>query len=138
MSSHIIEDLTSCILDFQANMVRVTYRKKTTIVEPDIEPGHTASLDYTWTSSRAREEPDVEGGTIKWRKLGFDSEDLMQEFAEVGMLGLDCLVCFSSSYFSLENPHNGWFLSIYSCACVRRNTLWPKTRISLPKSSRNN
>ncbi|THG99143.1 hypothetical protein EW026_g3135 [Hermanssonia centrifuga] len=99
MSSHIIEDLTSCILDFQANMVRVTYRKKTTIVEPDIEPGHTASLDYTWTSSRAREEPDVEGGTIKWRKLGFDSEDLMQEFAEVGMLGLDCL-----KHFVAEDP----------------------------------
>ena len=92
MASHMIEDLTSCILDFQANMVRVTYRKKQTVVEPEIEPGHTASLEYIWTCSRTREEPDGEGGTLKWRKLGFDSEDLMEEFREVGVLGLDCLV----------------------------------------------
>lgn len=92
MSSHTIEDLTSCILDFQANVVRVTYRKKNTVVEPELVPSHTAALKYIWSSSKAQEEPDPEGGTIKWRKLGFDSEDLTQEFQEVGVLGLDCLV----------------------------------------------
>ena len=92
MSSHTIEDLTSCILDFQANMVRVTYRKKNTVVEPELVPGHAALLDYIWTNSKVQEEPAPEGGTIKWRKLGFDSEDLTQEFGEVGVLGLDCLV----------------------------------------------
>ncbi|KAF7793496.1 hypothetical protein EIP86_004608 [Pleurotus ostreatoroseus] len=94
MASQTIEDLTSGILDFQANMVRVTYRKKTTIVEPEIEPTHTTSLVYIWQHSRQREEPDGEGGTLKWRKLGFESEDLMQEFEEVGVLGLDCLKNF--------------------------------------------
>lgn len=97
MSSHTIEDLTSCILDFQANMVRVTYRKKTTIVEPELEPGHSAALQYIWTNSKVREEPDGEGGMLRWRKLGFDSEDLMQEFREVGMLGLDSLVRATST-----------------------------------------
>lgn len=93
MSSHTIDDLTSCILDFQANMVRVTYRKKTTLVEPDVEATHNAALQYIWTSSRMTEEEDVEmGGKIKWRKLGFDSENMSQEFSDVGVLGLDCLV----------------------------------------------
>ena len=92
MSSHTIEDLTSCILDFQTNMVRVTYRKKTTPVEPEIEPSHGAALRYIWENSKVYEEPDPEGGTLMWRKLGFDSEDLQEEFREVGVLGLDCLV----------------------------------------------
>ena len=87
-----IEDLTSCILDFQANMVRVTYQKKMTVVEPEIEPTHTTSLVYIWTHSKTREEPDGEGGTLKWRKLGFETEDLMREVGEVGVLGLDCWV----------------------------------------------
>ena len=93
MSSHTFEDLTSCILDFQANIVRVMYRKKHTLVEPGVEPGHAASLNYVWVNSRAREDPDPDGGTIKWRRLGFDSEDMTQEFGEVGVLGLDCMVC---------------------------------------------
>lgn len=93
MSLHIMEDLTSCILDFQANIVRVTYRKKTTLVEPDSEPLHTAALEYIWSSSRLQEETDEQGQPLKWRRLGFDSEDMVQEFSEVGVLGLDCLVC---------------------------------------------
>lgn len=91
MSSHTIEDLTSCILDFQANMIRVTYRRKTTYVDPVTEPSHIASLAYIWTSSRLNEE-EREDGLYKWRKLGFNGEDLSQEFSEVGVLGLDCMV----------------------------------------------
>ena len=34
-SSYIIEDLTPSILDFQANVVRVVYRLKTTAVDPE-------------------------------------------------------------------------------------------------------
>jgi|SRR5882762_5135887 hypothetical protein len=93
MSSHIIEDLTSCILDFQANIIRVTYRKKTTLVEPDVETSHAAMLKQIWTASRLKESPDENGENTKWRKLGFDTENLTQEFGEVGVLGLDCLVC---------------------------------------------
>lgn len=109
MTSHTIEDLTSCMLDFQANMVRVTYRKKNTIVEPELEAGHAATLRYIWTCSKANEEPAGEGGTIKWRKLGFDSEDLVQEFGEVGVLGLDCLVRASAN-----RDGNKWWLMILS------------------------
>lgn len=92
MSSHTIEDLTSCILDFQSNMVRVTYRRKSTVVEADEEPEHAASLNYIWQNSRVREDFGEDGSILKWRLLGCDTEDLAQEFGEVGVLGLDCLV----------------------------------------------
>jgi engulfment and cell motility protein 1 len=97
MSSHTIEDLTSCILDFQANMVSVNYRKKTTLVEPEVEPLHEAALKYIWRFAGLQEEDDVlpgaePGAKIKWRQLGFDTENMSHEFGEVGVLGLDCLV----------------------------------------------
>jgi engulfment/cell motility protein 1 len=91
MSSHTIEDLTSSILDFQANMIRVTYRRKTHFVDPIREPSHLAALEYIWRASKlmGEQQSDV---PYKWRKLGFLTEDISQEFAEVGVLGLDCLV----------------------------------------------
>jgi engulfment/cell motility protein 1 len=92
MSSHTVEDLTSCVLDFQGNMARVIYRKKTTLVEPDVEETHAAALDYIWTNSRLQVETASDSTTLKWRQLGFASENLSHEFAEVGVLGLDCLV----------------------------------------------
>lgn len=95
MSSHTIEDLTSCILDFQANIVRVTYRQKTSIVEPDVETSHAAMLKQIWIVSKLSESPDENGENLKWRKLGFDTENLTQEFGEVGVLGLSCLRCFA-------------------------------------------
>ncbi|KAF9454260.1 hypothetical protein P691DRAFT_809803 [Macrolepiota fuliginosa MF-IS2] len=91
MSLHTIEDLTSCILDFQANMVRVTYRKKTTLVDPENEPAHHEALAYIWESSKLEVDEDETGSIVQWRKLGFESEDIVQEFSEVGVLGLDCL-----------------------------------------------
>lgn len=95
MSLHTIEDLTSCILDFQANMVRVAYRKKTTFVFPEEDLAHDAALNYIWKRSNLVEEEDETGLPLKWRQLGFDSEDIIQEFSEVGVLGLDCLVCLA-------------------------------------------
>jgi engulfment/cell motility protein 1 len=92
MSSHTVEDLTSCVLDFQGNMARVVYRKKTTLVEPDVEETHATALDYIWTNSRLQVETASDGTTLKWRQLGFASENLSHEFTEVGVLGLDCLV----------------------------------------------
>lgn len=94
MSSLTIEDLTSCILDFQANMVRVTYRKKTTLVEPEAEEAHREALRYIWGSARLQESDDGEGGKRRWRKLGFETENMSHEFVDVGVLGLDCLVGF--------------------------------------------
>ncbi|KAH9940806.1 ELMO/CED-12 family-domain-containing protein [Epithele typhae] len=99
MSSHTIEDLTSCILDFQANMVRVTFRKKTTLVEPDFEPLHSSALQLIWEKSRLNEEREDANTFIKWRQIGFDSEDIGIEFREVGVLGLDCL-----KYFVEKDP----------------------------------
>ena len=109
MSLHTTEDLTSCILDFQANMVRVTYRKKTTIVDPDDDELHAAALRSIWACSKLTEEVDSEGQILKWRKLGFETEDIDQEFSEVGVLGLECLVsaCSSTRYHaSLSYIHH--------------------------------
>jgi engulfment/cell motility protein 1 len=92
MSSHNIDDLTSSILDFQANIVRVTYRKKSTLVEPEVEPLHESALEYIWNCSKVQDGRDKDGEVLKWRKLGFSSENLVHEFQEVGELGLDCLV----------------------------------------------
>ena len=92
MSLHTIEDLTSCILDFQANIVRITNRKKTTLVDPEIEDAHAVALLAIWECSKLEEEIDANGHPLRWRKLGFDTEDIMQEFSEVGVLGLECLV----------------------------------------------
>ncbi|KIJ65621.1 hypothetical protein HYDPIDRAFT_175010 [Hydnomerulius pinastri MD-312] len=94
MSSHVIDDLTSCVLDFQANIVRVTYQKKTTLVEPEVEPTHDSALEYIWDSSKIPEGLDDEGQVLKWRKLGFATENILEEFEEVGVLGLDCLRSF--------------------------------------------
>jgi len=91
MSSHTIEDLTSSILDFQANMIRVTYRRKTHFVDPVREPSHLSALECIWDASKLAEDQQPDG-TYKWRKLGFLTEDTSREFAEVGVLGLDCLV----------------------------------------------
>lgn len=91
MSSHTIEDLTSSILDFQANVIRVTYRRKTHFVDPVGEPSHLSALEYIWNASKLAEEQQPDG-PYKWRKLGFATEDLSREFVEVGVLGLDCLV----------------------------------------------
>ena len=93
MSSHTIEDLTSSILDFQANMIRVTYRRKTHFVDPARESSHLAALDYIWDASKLTEEQQPDG-PYKWRKLGFLTEDISREFIDVGVLGLDCLVWF--------------------------------------------
>lgn len=118
MSSHTIEDLTSSILDFQANMVRVVYKRKTTPIDLE-DDAVRGVLGYVWAAAKVddddspgevvREEDgllmvngsggaagkrpaDVRNGFYKWRKLGFESEDLKAEFAGVGLLGLECLV----------------------------------------------
>lgn len=83
-------------------MVRVTYRKKTTLVDPENEPTHAEALQSIWGSSGLAIGED-ETGFIQWRNLGFESEDIIAEFSEVGVLGLDCLVSFPL-YFSLVLP----------------------------------
>ncbi|KAJ7574456.1 ELMO/CED-12 family-domain-containing protein [Mycena floridula] len=98
MSSHTMEDLTSCILDFQANIVRVMYRKKMTPVDPLLESTHFSDLNLIWETSGLSVDKDEDGQPLKWRKLGFVSEDIEQEFNVVGVLGLDCLKYFVKTY----------------------------------------
>ena len=52
MSYHTIEELSSSILDFQTNFVRVVFRKKTSLVDPIMEMSHRIDLDYIWGSAR--------------------------------------------------------------------------------------
>lgn len=92
MTTQTLDDLTSCILDFQANIIRITHRKKTTQVDSHNDRAHAADLNFIWASSKLQEERDEENFPIKWRKIGFESEDIDEEFRGVGVLGLDCLV----------------------------------------------
>jgi engulfment/cell motility protein 1 len=55
-------------------------------------------LEYIWNASKLTEEQQPDG-PYKWRKLGFLTEDISLEFAEVGVLGLDCLVRPPALYF---------------------------------------
>jgi engulfment and cell motility protein 1 len=91
MSSNTIEDVSSSILDFQANVVRVTFRRKTTVVDPEQDSSHDTTLRFIWGSSKLPEVVE-DGEVYRWRRLGFESEDMRKEFCEVGALGLDCLV----------------------------------------------
>ncbi|KAF9525327.1 ELMO/CED-12 family-domain-containing protein [Crepidotus variabilis] len=91
MSLNTIEDLTSCILDFQANMLRVTYRKKTTLVDPETDESHAEALHAIWDCAKLDVSLDADDQPLKWRKIGFYTEDIVQEFSEVGVLGLECL-----------------------------------------------
>lgn len=108
MTSHTIDDLTSCILDFQANIIRVTHRKKTTPVDSLNDRSHEAALKFIWTSSKLQEDRDDANYIVKWRQLGFETEDIDSEFHDVGVLGLDCLVSHISRYVGCiaDRPDN--------------------------------
>lgn len=107
-----MEDLTSSVLEFQANLMSLAYRRKTTPVDPE-SPTVKKALDLIWNAGRPRpksmslrhhganssragdeyslyEAEDISND--RWVKLGFESENIRSEFARVGLLGLDCLV----------------------------------------------
>jgi len=65
-------------------------------------------LKQIWSASKLTETSDENEESLKWRKLGFDTENLTREFGDVGVLGLDCLVCNSSVYVFV--PNFFWFL----------------------------
>ncbi|KAF8311367.1 hypothetical protein DL93DRAFT_2149672 [Clavulina sp. PMI_390] len=121
MSNASVEELSSSILDFQANMIRLAYRHKISPVDPEmVKVQHM--LDFIWTASQVDEHEHVSGKSRDiseslpglhdhWIKIGFNSEHIRAEFARVGMLGLDCLYSFAGSdsdFFSkavLEQLH---------------------------------
>jgi len=81
------DDLSSSILDFQSNIVRVTYRRKTTPVDTNNEM-HREMLNRIML---AADLPAGDGDGDKWSRLGFESDDMRAEFARVGVLGLECM-----------------------------------------------
>jgi engulfment/cell motility protein 1 len=101
MSLAEIEELTSCILDFQANIVNVTIKKKDTLVDPDADATHALAMKSIWDVSRLEEEYDEHGQVLKWRKLGFETEEIPYEFRDTGLLGLECLVSAAGSILRL-------------------------------------
>jgi engulfment/cell motility protein 1 len=133
MSSHTIEDLTNSILDYQGNMVRVAFFKKTRRVlvsghfngdEEGYENGYAgdgeqeAMLEYIWSYAKLEQDDGSRSPTsylngygeqsaksrgkgstrdiVKWRKLGFETEDMRRAFEDTGMLGLECLVSYAA------------------------------------------
>lgn len=95
-----MEELASSILEFQANIGRLTYRRKMSPVDTDI-PQVQDMLGFIWQCARLDEKLETDAtslsqgintSTEKWIKVGFGSEHIRAEFARVGMLGLDCLV----------------------------------------------
>jgi engulfment/cell motility protein 1 len=98
MSTHTNEDLTSCILDFQANWIRVVDSKKRTMPDPDTDTFHAAMLKFIWQGAKLEEDLNTNNEVVKWRKLGFGTEDVIEEFKDVGVLGLECLVGRNAVY----------------------------------------
>jgi len=68
-------------------------------VDPEQDMNQDRVLRGIWAESQLREVVD-HGEIYKWRQLGFETEDIRKEFAEVGALGLDCLVTLFFSYTS--------------------------------------
>lgn len=89
--SSVSDELRSSILDFQANEVRFILRRKLEPVDAMESMDHFNSLRQIWQTSKLEDER-IGDEIFKWRKLGFDTEDIGQEFGNVGVLGLDCLV----------------------------------------------
>lgn len=111
MSNASMEELASSILEFQANIGRLTYRRKMSPVDTDI-PQVQDMLGFIWQCARLDEKLETDAtslsqgintSTEKWIKVGFGSEHIRAEFARVGMLGLDCLVGCSCLVFPFYN-----------------------------------
>ena len=97
---------------------------------PDFEPLQSAALQFIWEKSRLQEDREDAVTMIKWRKLGFETEDIGHEFREVGVLGLDCLVG------RLPTPVKG-VDAVRMLKCCYRNTSWNGTQITGRRLYRN-
>ncbi|CAE6401890.1 unnamed protein product [Rhizoctonia solani] len=96
MASHASADLSSSILDFQAHLMRITYLRKTTPVDVEL-PAVQAVLTYVWMAARLgnAEQPDrLTFDGEQWSLLGCPTGNRQSDFAQVGILGLDCLRTF--------------------------------------------
>ncbi|KAJ1306927.1 hypothetical protein OPQ81_007910 [Rhizoctonia solani] len=96
MASHASADLSSSILDFQAHLMRITYLRKTTSVDVE-QPAIQAVLTYVWMAARlgntGRSDKLAFEGE-QWSLLGCPTGNMRSDFAQVGILGIDCLRTF--------------------------------------------
>ncbi|MCO5585241.1 hypothetical protein L7F22_039174 [Adiantum nelumboides] len=88
------DELASSILEYQMNVIRVAHHRMRTLVTPT-DKRHVGALSYIWLQARIPEltQEEEEGGTIvkyKWRRLGFENENVAKDFARAGWLGLEC------------------------------------------------
>ncbi|KAG5220863.1 Engulfment and cell motility protein [Salix suchowensis] len=74
-----------------ANLVRVTYRKMMTDINLNNQV-HDYMLRQIWQRSKLEETLDADGQVVKWRQLGFDDEDVVEQFGDVGVLGVECML----------------------------------------------
>lgn len=82
--------------------MRITYLRKTTPVEVE-QPAIRAVLTYVWMAARPGSSGRSEKLTFEgeqWVLLGCPTGNIRSDFAQVGILGLDCLA--SATSFMLD------------------------------------
>ncbi|KAE8212868.1 hypothetical protein CF327_g3519 [Tilletia walkeri] len=109
MDSNRGDELTTSILEYQNNYIRMARQRLRTTVTP-ADKRHVSALSYIWLQANLSDTanfPPSPGGDrssmggggskMKWRKLGFFSENVTKEFAQTGLLGLECYESFVKS-----------------------------------------
>lgn len=92
MDSNRGDELSSSILEYQINVIRVAHHRLRTAVT-STDKRHVSALSYMWLQSRISELSVEENGETvkyKWRRLGFESENVAKDFIRTGWLGLEC------------------------------------------------
>ncbi|KAK0540293.1 hypothetical protein OC835_000744 [Tilletia horrida] len=107
MDSNRGDELSTSILEYQNNYIRMTRQRLRTTVTP-ADKRHVSALSYIWLQANLSDTanvppspgdrtsigPGTAGSKMKWRKLGFNSENVAKEFVQAGLLGLECYESF--------------------------------------------
>lgn len=103
MDSNRGDELVSSILEYQMNVIRVAHHRLCTSVTPT-DKRHVSALSYIWLQARVSETTatvEVSSGQatqkFKWRRLGFENENVAKDFVRTGWLGLECCETFVRS-----------------------------------------
>ncbi|UZJ55154.1 hypothetical protein CBS101457_004474 [Exobasidium rhododendri] len=104
MDSNRGDALVLSILEYQVNITRIACRRLHTTVTPT-DKRHVGALSYLWLQARISEITTVVPGEagdqvtqkFKWRRLGFDNENVAKDFLKTGWLGLECCEQFVKS-----------------------------------------
>jgi len=104
MDSNRGDELSSSILEYQMNIIRVAHHRLGTAVTPT-DKRHVSALSYIWLQAKIGEVTmAVEGSNgsqttqkFKWRRLGFENENVAKDFLRTGWLGLECCESFVRS-----------------------------------------